>query len=50
MMNGSMMDMGGFMGWGGMFAGPLMITVIAVLVAVLGVMLLRGRAGSDREK
>ncbi len=50
MMNNAMMDMNGFMGWGGMFAGPLMITVLAGLVIVLGVLLLRRRSGPDQNK
>ncbi len=50
MMNGAMMDMNGFMGWGGMFAGPLVIAVVTGLVVVLAVVLLRGRTGSGQGK
>ena len=41
------MDMGGYMGWGGMFFGPLaMIAVLGVLIAVI-VMLVRGFTGGS---
>ena len=50
MMNGAMMDMNGFMGWGGMFAGPLVIVVVAGLVIWLAVVVLRGRSGSGQGK
>ncbi len=41
MMNGGAMEMDGFMNWGGMFVGPLVMLVVAGLVIACIVMLFR---------